>query len=176
MPDRHDVNPSVPPFPSNAFSPDFLRRLDERDEPITSAEADMAGPWSVEPLAGRGFGLFRAGERPPRGFPPYALFPDRFLALLAAAVLPGTGREPLLHLGLDAGPDGYDVRLDDGTVVGHLGQFDEALIGGMNVAVALVRSPLALSLVLEAAGAVALERCGAILAEYAAGAEMGAGV
>src|SRR5215208_6628718 len=116
-----------------------------------------------------------AGRGPPRGFPPYAVFPDRFLALLAAAVLPGTGREPLLHLGLDAGPDGYDVRLDDGTVVGHLGQFDEALLDGMNAAVALVRSPLALSLVLEAAGAVALERCGAILAERAAGRTMAGG-
>ena len=30
----------------------FLRRFDERDEPITSAEADMAGPWSVLPVPG----------------------------------------------------------------------------------------------------------------------------
>src|SRR5262245_50068304 len=112
MPDHSHSNPSAPPSPSNAFSRLFLRRLDERDEPITSAEADMAGPWSVEPLPGRGFGLFRAGERPPRGFSPHAVFADRFLALLAAAVLPGLGREPLLHLAPDPDPDGYEVQLD----------------------------------------------------------------
>src|SRR5215207_625470 len=94
LPSSHDGNPTRPLSPSNAFSPVFLRRLDERDEPITSAEADMAGPWSVEPIPGRGFGLFPAGEPPVRGFEPAAGFPDRFLALLAAAVLPGVGREP----------------------------------------------------------------------------------
>ena len=125
MPSYPKDNPSHPLSPSNAFSAVFLRRFDERDEPITSAEADMAGPWSVEPVAGRGFGLFRAGEHPARSFQPFAVFPDRFLALLAAAVLPGIGREPLLHLSTEPGPEGYTVQLDDGTVVGHLPQFDE---------------------------------------------------
>ena len=165
MPTRRDDNPSVPQTPSNAFHPDFLRLLDERDEPITSAEADMAGPWSVEPLAGRGFGLFRAGERPPRGFPPYAVFPDRFLALLAAAILPGLGRDPLLQLHPEPGPDGYEVRLDDGTAVGHLELFDELFVDHMNAVLGLARHPASLAFLAEAAGATALKRCGAILAQ-----------
>ena len=45
-------------------------------------------------------------------------------------------------------PDGYDVQLDDGTVVGHLGQFDEALIDGMNIALGLARGPASLEFLL----------------------------
>jgi hypothetical protein len=173
MPSRLDGNSSTPQTPSNAFSPLFLRRFDELDEPITGLEADTAGPWSVEPVPGRGFGLFRAGERPSRGFRPAVTFPDRWLALLTAAVLPGTGREPLLALSGDPDPDveAYPVLLDDGTVVGHAEQFDEALIDAVNVAAGLVRSPLALAFLLEAAGAVALERCGAILDDRIAATE-----
>jgi hypothetical protein len=106
-------------------------------------------------------------EPPSRGFSPVAIFPDRFLALLAAAALPGTGREPLLSLTGDPEPDGqgYTVRLGDGTVVGHLAQFDEALINDMNALAGIVRLPVSLAFVLEAAGAVTLERCGAILEE-----------
>src|SRR5215208_840545 len=127
----------------------------------------MAGPWSVLPVPGLGFGLFRAGEPPSRGFRPVAVFPDRFLALLAAAALPGTGREPLLSLARDLDPDGqsYAIQLDDGTVVGQLAQFDEALLDDMNALAGIVRLPASLAFVLEAAGAVALERCGAILEE-----------
>jgi hypothetical protein len=56
-------------------------------------------------------------------------------------------------------------------VNGHAEQFEEPLIDAVNVAVSLVRSPLALAFLLEAAGAVALERCGAILDERVAAAE-----
>ena len=75
----------------------------------------MAGPWSVEPLVGRGFGLFRAGERPPRGFSPYAVFPDRFLAELEertshrSAVTPAGDREYELSAA-EVGVDGFDPR------------------------------------------------------------------
>jgi hypothetical protein len=75
----------------NAFSPSFLHRIGERDEPPTAGEADAAGPWRVLELPGRGFGLFRIGETPARGHRPAAVFRQRWLALLAAAVLPGTG-------------------------------------------------------------------------------------
>jgi len=172
VPGYRKDTPSQPPSPSNAFSSDFLRLLDERDEPITAAEADMAGPWRVLRVPGQGFGLFRAGEHPSRGFRPVAVFADRFLALLAAAVLPGTGRDSLLSLAGDPGPDGlgYAVRLDDGTVIGHCAQFEEELIASMNAAVSLARGPGSLAYAMEAAGTVALERAGAILAERAAAA------
>jgi len=85
----------------NAFSQLFLSRLAERDEPPTAGDADVAGPWRIEPVVwrgGHGFGLFRLGEGLARGFTPVAVFPSRWLALIAAAVLPGTGRDPLLRI------------------------------------------------------------------------------
>ena len=149
--------------PSNAFSSSFLAQLGEHDEPPTVGEADVAGPWLVEKIPGQGFGVFRAGEGAARGYRPAAVFPDRWLALLAAAVLPGTGRDRFLTLRKAADREGYGVALDDGAVVGHFELFDEPLLDGINGAVTLLRSPESLAYLLEAAGAVALERCGAIL-------------
>ena len=85
------------PLP-NAFTPSFLGRLAERDEPPTAGDADVAGPWRIEPIPNHGFGLFRLGESLARGFAPAAVFPSRWLALVCAAILPGTGRDPLLLL------------------------------------------------------------------------------
>jgi hypothetical protein len=159
------------PDSSNAFSPSFLERVNEQDEPPTAGEADAAGPWRVEPLPGLGFGLFRMGESPARGYRPAAVFPDRWLALLAAAVLPGTGRDALLHLKKQPDAEGYGVALDDGEVVGHFELFDEPLLDAVNVAVGLARSPQSLAYLLEAAGAAALERCGAMLEQWVSKAE-----
>src|SRR5215208_2185681 len=172
MPSYPKDNLSQPPSPSNAFSTEFLQLLDERDEPITAAEADMAGPWRVLRVPGQGFGVFREGEHPSRGFRPAAVFADRFLALLAAAVLPGTGRDFLLSLARDPDLDGrgYALRLDDGTVVGHCPQYEEELVSSLNTAVNLLRGPGSLAYEMEAAGAVTLERAGAIFAARVAAA------
>jgi hypothetical protein len=97
-----------------------------------------------------------------------AVFPSRWLALLAAA-LPGTGRDPLLRI--DQKPDADGVYplilpgLEGDEVVGQLRLFDECLVDALNVAVHLLQAPESLAWLLEAAGAVALERCGAILDE-----------
>ena len=124
----------------------------------------MAGPWTVEPVSGIGFALYRAGETRARGFKPAALFTERWLALLAAAVLPVTGREPLLFLSQEAGAgDSYTVTLKEGRPVGQLAVFDERLVDFMNAVIGVVRSPQGITDLLEAAGAVALERAGAIL-------------
>jgi hypothetical protein len=152
---------SIPPSP-NAFSPAFLQRIAQRDEPPLAGEADVAGPWRVEELP-NGFGLFRLGESPSRGFEPYAVFRDRWLALLAAAVLPGTGRDRALLLGKEADAEGYAVAEPNGAVLGHVALFDESLADALNVAAALVRLPGSLASLLEAAGQVSLERAGAIL-------------
>ena len=40
---------------TNAFSPSFLEQFLDRDEPPTGAEADVAGPWHIEPHSGPGF-------------------------------------------------------------------------------------------------------------------------
>jgi hypothetical protein len=153
----------------NAFDSQFLGRLAERDEPPTAGDADVAGPWRIEPIPGRGFGLFRIGESLVRGFAPIGVFPSRWLALIAAAVRPGTGRDPLIRIDKQPDADGaYPLvlpGLDGGEAAGQLQLFDETLVGAMNVAIHLLQAPESLAWLLEAAGAVALERCGAILEE-----------
>ena len=174
------------PLP-NAFTPVFLGRLAERDEPPTAGDADVAGPWRIAPIPGHGFGLFRVGESLGRGFAPAAVFPSRWLALLMAGILPGTGKDPLLLLSkqpnsdgvypvaLAGGSDGGDGGNDDGpggrSPVGFLRLFDERAIDALNVVIHLLQSPEALAYVLEAAGGVTLGRCGAILDERIAAPE-----
>jgi len=177
------------PLP-NAFTPAFLGRLAERDEPPTAGDADVAGPWRVSAIPGHGFGLFRVGESLGRGFAPTAVFPSRWLALLMAGILPGTGKDPLLLLSKQPDAHGvYPVALagggDDGdggdgegpggrVPVGFLQLFDEKAVDALNVVIHLLQAPESLAFVLEAAGGVTLERCGAILDERMA-ADDGAG-
>ena len=165
----------------NAFTASFLGRLAERDEPPTAGDADVAGPWRIESIPGHGFGLFRMGESLSRGFAPVAVFPSRWLALLMAGILPGTGRDPLLLLSKQPDAHGvYPVALagggDDGDggdggrrpPVGFFQLFDEKALDALNAVIHLIREPQSLAYVLEAAGSVTLERCGAILDERAA--------
>jgi hypothetical protein len=158
----HGFTDSIPS--PNAFTSTFLQRLGERDEPPTAGEADAAGPWHVEEIPGEGFGLFRLGESRERGLRPAAVFRRRALALLAAAVLPGTGRDAAFRLSKEAGPAGFAVAAGNGgEVVGFSTLFDESLIASLHVAESLARSPESLAAFLEGAGQVALERAGAIL-------------
>jgi|ERR1700681_1630416 hypothetical protein len=157
---RHSI-----PSPPNAFSPSFLQRIGELDEPPVAGEADVAGPWHIEEMPA-GFGLFRLGESLDRGFPAYAVFRDRWLALLAAAVLPGSGRDYAFLLDKEADAEGFAIEEGaGGAVVGHVALFDESLVDALHVASALVRLPGSLACLLEAAGQVSLERAGAILDE-----------
>jgi hypothetical protein len=153
----------------NVFTTEFLGRMAERDEPPTAGDADVAGPWRIEPIPGYGHGLFRLGESLARGFAPVAVFPSRWLALIAAAILPGTGRDPFIAIGKSPDEDGgYPLLLsgpDGGEVVGRFQVFDENAVSAMNVAIHLLQAPESLACLLEAAGGVALERCGAILDE-----------
>jgi hypothetical protein len=157
-------------LPSQPFPPSFLRRLDDRDEPATAHEAEVSGLAAVHPMPGRGFCLYLPGARPGAEFHPVACFAERWRALLAAAVLPGTGRDPAYVLRQDPGPEGFALLAGlnrDGTpdIVGHLQLFDEAWASALHVADALLRRPDCLALLLEAAGKVALERTGAVLDE-----------
>jgi hypothetical protein len=157
--------PDSIPSSANAFSSSFLHRIGERDEPPAAGEADVAGPWHVEEVPG-GFGLFRLGESLERGFRPQARFRDRWLALLAAAVLPGTGRDAAFRLRKESDAEGYALEDGvDGDVLGHFTLFDESLADALNTAASLVRLPASLACLLEGAGQVSLERAGAILEE-----------
>ncbi|MFL6291048.1 MAG: hypothetical protein ACJ759_09155 [Thermoanaerobaculia bacterium] len=83
-----DSDQSISPSSRKAFNSELLQRIGERDEPVTAAEADVAGPWAVEAMPGVGWGLFRAGAGAVRQLRPYGVFRDRAVALLFAAVLP----------------------------------------------------------------------------------------
>ena len=185
----------------NAFTVEFLQRLDEIREPDGAHEADVAGPWAIRPVLYRGatgFAVLREWESLENGAGdvPYAVFGRRELALLAAAVLPATGREPLFRLATEPDAEGFPLvaalsvsanrapaaRSTETraattptpeasaaavgsfpAAAGHLRDFDEALAGALHLAAALVRSPVALAWLLEAAGHVALEQAGRIL-------------
>jgi hypothetical protein len=153
---------STPSSSRNAFSPLFLRRLGRRDEPPTAGEADLAGPWRVEEIPGRGWGLFRLGESPEE-VPPFAVTPSPWLAWVLAAVLPSLGRDAAYRLDKERGSEGFAVRDGAGQVVVYLGLFDPNLVEALNWADGLLRSPESLAWLLEGAGSVALERAGAIL-------------
>jgi hypothetical protein len=149
----------------NAFSPSFLQRIGERDEPPAAGEADVAGPWRVEEIPGGRFGLFRAGEGLARGGRPAAVFRWEWLGLLAAAVYPGTGRDAAFRLAKERTDAGFALEAADGEEAGSLDLFDQSLVEALHVADSLIRAPRSLACLLEAAGAVALERAGAILDE-----------
>lgn len=163
MRSKRDRSITSPADPTNAFDETFLAALDQLDEPVTAAEAEAAGPWSLLPLPGRDWGVFRRGESPARGAEPVARFRRRETALLAAAVLPGTGRDPWLHMASDPDARGYALTNSFGEVEGHLRLFDENLRDALHVAQCLVRNPEALARVLEAAGGVALRETGRLL-------------
>jgi hypothetical protein len=150
-------------LPSNAFDETFLAIMDQLDEPLTAAEAETAGPWALLAMPGGGWGLFRQGQSPERGDIPVAVFRRRETALLAAAVLPGTGRDPLFHLDPEVDARGYALSSPSGEQTGHLRLFDESLRDALHVAECLVRSPEALARLLEAAGGVALRETGRLL-------------
>lgn len=149
---------------NNAFVEDYLALLNERDEPLTAAEADYAGPWSVEARRQGGHAVVRIAEEEP-----YAVFEVAEMAQIAAAVLPGTGREKRYRLGKDEDPGrGFPVYRS-GEPVGHIRLFDEELVAALNVLDALLSSPYDFAWLLEAAGGLALQQVGRISMARATG-------
>jgi hypothetical protein len=168
MRSQNDSTPSTSPATANAFNAfcaEFLLRLDERDEPASVAEADVAGPWKIEPRPEGGYALLRQGESLRRGDRPAGTFERRETALLAAAVLPSTGRDPLYRLRGEVAADGFALERSRGEVAGHLEFFDPDAAVALHVAESLLRSPDALARLLEAAGRMALLRAGKIVFE-----------
>ncbi|HYU31005.1 MAG TPA: hypothetical protein VEW48_02500 [Thermoanaerobaculia bacterium] len=162
---RRDGTTPVPPAPStpptHAFTPEYLELLAHRDEPVTAAEADVAGPWHLEQHA-QGWTVLRRGESLDKGSRPLAVFQKKDAARLAAAILPGTGRRLRYKLGEE--PDsllGFPI-LDDGQVAGHMQFFDQDFLAALNVVDALVSLPGDLAWVIDAAGGLALDHAGKI--------------
>ncbi len=159
---------TVPVVPANAFTAEYLALLNEKDEPITAAEADYAGPWDVADLPGGGHAVLRPAQVLDRGDEPYAVFSILEVAQIAASVLPGTGREKRYRLGRDEEPGlGYPV-FRAGETIGHVELFDEDLVSALNVIDALLSSPYDFAWLLEAAGGLALQHVGRISMSRAA--------
>lgn len=152
-------------LPDNAFTEEYLELLSHRDEPVTAAEADTAGPWHLEAHP-QGWAVLRQGESLEKKSTPAAIFQKKDAARLAAAVLPGTGRRPRYRLGKEEGALGYPL-FDDGQVVGHLRYFDEDLVAAVNVVDALVSLPRDLAWLIDGAGGLALDHAGKIALERA---------
>jgi hypothetical protein len=174
---RDRPNPTRPST-GNAFDPAFLHLLDPEDDPLTATEAVAEGPWTVVRVAapkipfadphGPGVGqpeswaVVRQGARPDDD-PPAATFLHPHPAHLAAAAVPLAARDPAYRLAADQDPRGFALH-HGGHVVGHLPWHHQELVVALNHLDALARSPRALAAVLEAAGASALHRVGALLA------------
>jgi hypothetical protein len=148
--------------PFTVFTMEYLRwRSEHGDEPRTSSEAETAGPWWIVPLLDGTHGLFRCGERPLSDTPTF-VFKDREDALLASAVLPSVGRDPLYRIRPEETPKGFAIE-SEGAVVGHSLLFNEDVAAALHVASCLLRSPLSLARLLEAAGGQTLDHAGKIL-------------
>src|SRR4029077_13927794 len=96
---------------------------------------------------------------------PQARFVTLWAAKLVAALLPGLARDAAYRLRTEAEAPGYALESREawGAVIGFVEIFDPNLVEALNVADALMRSPWALALFLEACGKTALEKAGVIL-------------
>ncbi|HBL28708.1 MAG TPA: hypothetical protein DD490_17880 [Acidobacteria bacterium] len=152
------------PFPTdpiNAFRGDYLDELHRQDEAFFSAEGESMGPWTVR-LEEDGHALYRLWEGREHGDLPEAVFRFRDVALLFLAVWPTIGRDAVFQAG-ERSEQGFEV-LGGPLTVGHLRSFSDELLHAAGVAGAIVRSPLALAALVEAAGPVVQEKVGQILA------------
>jgi hypothetical protein len=157
------------PLPT-IFSPEFLALLRDRDEVLTAAEAEYSGPWKREPVAGRPgmVAVVREWESVDLGDMPEGVFVHEETAALFAALLPVGEREPLFHLAGEAEAEGFSLLAVYGEqgpcVIGWLRRGEPRLAEGLHLLEGIVRSPAALALLLEAAGPIALEQAGQIVA------------
>jgi len=147
--------------PLRVFTEEALALLRRREEPPTAAEAELAGPWEVRRLPGGDWGVFRRADLA-AGRPPLVRLKAHWLALLAAAALPALGREAPFRVHPEADEEGYPL-LRAGAEVGSVAFFLAELATALDLLEPILRSPAALALLFEAAGATALESAGSEL-------------
>jgi hypothetical protein len=157
--------------PPNAFSPEYLEEVRGQNEPLTAAEAEFAGPWKVEPVAGRPglLAVLRQWESLEAGDEPFAYFWHEEQARRCAAILPAVGREPLFSLGDEPAPEGFPLLHVYGEqgpqVCGWLTRSHPEVLAALHVAEVLARRPVDLAEIAATAGGGALHQIGGILAQ-----------
>jgi len=154
----------------NAFSPTYLARLRERDDSLTAAEAELAGPWKIEPVPGRpgAVAILRIWEDLAAGDPPVGMLWHPETAQLLSVLLPAIDREPLFYIKEEPASEGYPLVAMYGEqgpqIAGWLDRYEPRWAEGLHLLEAIVRSPWALATLLEAAGPGAEEQVGRIRA------------
>ena len=175
MPSHEDGISTGVPTPPNAFTPAFLEQLQADSEPLTASEAELAGPWKLEPVPGHpgAVAVLRLWEELASGDLPQAVFLHDETAALCSAALPLVEREPLFHLCEVPAPEaplpgGYPVLATFGeqgpTVCGWLPRYHSAIVVALHLLEALLRSPQSLATLLVAAGPGTLAQVGRYLA------------
>jgi hypothetical protein len=139
----------------SVFTSEYLAAL-QLDASEGPAEAELAGPWTVHP-AGDLWAVSAEGE------PPEVTTLSAEVALLAAALLPGTGREPFYQLREKPGPQGFALVGLDGRPAGHQRHFNQELARALHTVECLRRDPLSFARVLHSCRGSALARAGRIL-------------
>jgi len=162
-----------PSAAQNAFHPTFLESLQATNEPLTAAEADLAGPWRLEPVPDQPglVGVVRTWESQDEGDHPAAVLVEEESAALYAVALPLLGREPLFHLSEQpaAGPlpGGYPFSATFGDqgprIRGWQRHYHPEAVAALHLLESLVRTPHLLAEVILAAGGGALAQVGRIL-------------
>src|SRR3954465_5293470 len=170
MRSSHDGSSTPVSSLDNAFSPFYLSLLRDRDDALTAAEAELAGPWKIEPVPGRpgAVPILRLWEDLAKGDRPVAVLWHLETARLLAVLLPAIDREPLFHLAEQETPEGYPLVAVYGEQgpqeAGWLDRYEPRWAEGLHLLEAVVRSPWALAALLEAAGPGAEEQVGRIRA------------
>jgi hypothetical protein len=152
--------------PSSVFNDHFLELFGRRDESCSSSEAELSGRWKIVEREGA-FELYRQWEGAASD-PPFATFHRLEHALLFAAMAPAASRTPV-YQGNRASEDDRNSIFCGGDEVGTVRWFDQEIVNVLNVGAYLVRNPLALALLLEAAGPSALAAVGRLLFEQTKG-------
>jgi len=130
-----------------------------------------SGPWRTAPVPGRPgwVGVLRAWEDLEAGDVPRVVFDQEEDAQLCAVALPLLGREPLDHLGSEAGTQGYPVIAIDCECGprehGTFALYEPEVVTALHLLQGVARSPAALAGLIEAAGPGAFAQVGRILAQ-----------
>lgn len=148
--------------PLNAFTPEFLLALRERDEPETSAESEVETAMVLREVEG-GFALFRSLRRFEAGDEPEATFETREDALVFLAARGALSRPRRYGLSTTSEGGGFKVA-EEGRPVGSLRKFDSDWVFSANALAAVLRSSGDLAWVVVLSGPSRIEEVGEILA------------
>jgi len=188
MKDSHHCSspsPKTAPPPANAFRPEYLDELFERDEAtVAGTEAETRGPWRVLPLPPTGGGGEGGGGKDGRDHnerwvvlrawevlghhEPHARTLYREHALLWAAALEIASRGSDLAVGVTRDEEGLAITewsAETGPQTrGHIRVWDQDVAAAFRFLDALLRCPEALARVVDAAGSAIVELLGQRLA------------